>query len=132
MSLLNNIMGSLSGNSDGQFDISALIKWVLSQGGLDQIIAQFQQGGLNDIIQSWLSGDAKSFLPVSAEQIQSIFGQNSITELASSLNLDTNKTSSLVSEYLPQAVNLISNKGENLDLDNLISTGSSLLGKFFK
>lgn len=132
MSLLNNIIGNLTGSSDGQLDVGTLVKWVINQGGLDQIINQFQQGGLNDIIQSWLSGDAKSFLPVSAEQIQSIFGKHSITELASSLNLDTDKTSSLVSEYLPQAVSLISSKGENLDLDSLISTGSSLLGKFFK
>lgn len=132
MSLLDNLMGALGKKKSGEFDIISLISWIMNQGGIEQIIAKFTQGGLGDIIQSWISGNVKSFLPVSTDQIQSIFGQNSISELASSLNLDQNKTSSLLSEYLPQAVNLISSKGENFNLEDLISNSSGLLKNLFK
>ena len=54
-------------------------------GGLQGLIAKFQQGGLGDVVASWISNNTN--LPISADQIQSALGQGPLQDVASKMGL---------------------------------------------
>ncbi|STY64712.1 Uncharacterized protein conserved in bacteria [Mannheimia haemolytica] len=70
----------LSGNN--QSTATQLIQNLLaSQGGIEGLIAKFQQGGLDDVLRTWISSDEDN-APVSGEQISNVFGQENIQNVA--------------------------------------------------
>lgn len=130
MGLLDQITGSLGGK-DGSVDYVAIMKWVEQQGGVSGLLEKFRQGGLAEIVQSWISTGAN--LPISASQIQQVFSSDAIAQLGSKLGMDNNTTSSLIAEFLPQVINKLSPDGEEPTGNDLLSMGMGLLkDKFFK
>lgn len=124
---IENTVGSLTG-SQSNSPLSGIISWVSQEGGLDGIINKFKTNGLEAIVESWL-GKAESMLPVSVAQITKVFGISSLSDLAGKLDLTTDKTSSLLSEYLPKVVNTISQKGSDSDLSSILDAGKDLFSK---
>jgi uncharacterized protein YidB (DUF937 family) len=130
MGLLDQITGSLGGQS-GSVDYVAIMKWVEQQGGISGLLDKFRQGGLTEIVQSWISSGQN--LPISADQIQQIFSSETIGQLASKLGLDNGQTSSVIAEFLPQIVDKLSPNGQEPSGNDLLSMGMGLLkDKFFK
>ena len=92
-SVLGSAMGAMNGGGQGGAGSDMLMRLLgglLSQGGaggaaagmggLAGLVQQFQQGGLGDVVQSWV-GTGQN-LPVSAEQLHAVLGGDQISAMA--------------------------------------------------
>jgi uncharacterized protein YidB (DUF937 family) len=86
MSLLNDMLGAASG--PGGFDIEKLAGH-LGEGGLEGIVAKFQQGGMGEVVQSWVGTGGN--LPISADQIQSVLGSEQVAGLTKAMGIDSSQ-----------------------------------------
>ena len=70
MGLLDDLVGSLTGGQQNNLgQLQAVWNWVQEQGGVEVLIQKFQQGGLGEILSSWLSNGANQ--SVSSDDIKS-------------------------------------------------------------
>ena len=135
--MFNNILGSLAssvlGGGEAQSKALQLIQALLqSQGGVQGLIEKFQQGGLEQIVKSWIGTGENQ--PISIAQIIDVFGQNNIDSAAEQVGVEQQEAPSLLSEYLPQIVDKLSPNGEfdlkNLDTNALLQQGAkAIFGK---
>jgi uncharacterized protein YidB (DUF937 family) len=128
MGLFDKLTGMLGGETGEGSQITAILSWIENQGGIQGILAKFQSEGLGGVVESWISGGAN--LPVSADQITSVFGSPAIQELAAKLGIDTDAASSMIAEYLPKIVDGVSPDGEAPQSDQLSAGMNLLKGKF--
>jgi uncharacterized protein YidB (DUF937 family) len=98
--------------SDGQF------------GGLQGLIEKFQQGGLGDIVSSWV-GKGEN-LPVSAEQLTGVLGNDTLSGLASQFGMNTNDLAGQLSSVLPGIVDKLTPNGQAPASG--LGNGSDLMG----
>ncbi|SQI33967.1 Uncharacterized protein conserved in bacteria [Leminorella richardii] len=131
MSLLDQLGGMLGGGSSkGGVDYMAMFQWLEQQGGLTGLLEKFRQGGLADVVQSWISSGAN--LPISAEQVRDIISQAALEQLSAKLGMDDGQTSGIIAQYLPDIVDKLSPNGEEPVNPDMLSLGMTLLkGKLF-
>ncbi|MFI3014269.1 YidB family protein [Klebsiella aerogenes] len=130
MSLFDRITGGLNEQVGKTEQYQAILSWIQQQGGINGLLDKFREQGFGTLVGSWLSSGPG--LPVSASQIISVLGAPVINVLAEKLELDPQKTSSLVAEYLPGIVDALSPDGKIDDQHDLLSAGMSLLkGRLF-
>lgn len=131
MSLFDQVVGALSaGESGGQGNLLQTVMHLVNNpqtGGLQGLIQSFQQGGLGDIVNSWVSSGQN--LPISAEQIQSVLGGSGLQELAAKLGISPAQASGSLAEMLPQMVDKMTPNGEVPQGGDLLSQGMDLLKK---
>ena len=134
MGLLDQVVGALAGGQSG--GNNALLETVMKMvsdpqnGGLQGLIQSFQQGGLGDIVNSWVSNGQN--LPISAEQIQSVLGGSSLGNIASQLGMNSEEASGSLASMLPQLIDSLTPNGEVPQGGDLMSQGMEMLkGKFF-
>lgn len=126
MGLLDSVIGALGGTQgSGQGDalqavIAMLARGGQGSGGLDGLVQQFQQGGLGDLIASWV-GTGQN-LPVSASQLQDVLGSDMLSQFAQQLGLPPGEAAGQLSQLLPQVVDKLTPNGQLSDI------GSSGLG----
>lgn len=133
--MLNSILNSVLGGGEGQKKAIELIQALLqSQGGVQGLIEKFQQGGLEQIVKSWI-GTGEN-LPISAAQILEIFGQKHLETAAEEVGVPQQEAPNLLAEYLPKIVDTLSPNGQldlsKLDTNALLQQGAkAVLGKLF-
>ena len=134
MGLFDQVVGALSGNQSG--GSNALLETVLQlvnnpqTGGLGGLVQSFQQGGLAEIVNSWVSTGQN--LPISAEQIQSVLGGSTLQDLAAKLGMSNEQISGGLAAMLPQVVDQLTPNGEVPQGGDLLAQGLDLLkGKLF-
>ena len=131
MSLLDQVVGALAGGESGGG--STLLQTVLQlvnnpqTGGLEGLIRSFQQGGLGDIVNSWVANGQN--LPVSGEQVESVLGGSALQDLAAQLGVSPQQASSSLADVLPQLIDQMTPNGEVPQGGDLLSQGLSLLKK---
>ncbi|MBL8420960.1 MAG: DUF937 domain-containing protein [Dechloromonas sp.] len=131
MSLLDQVVGALAGGESGGG--SRLLQTVLQlinnpqTGGLEGIIRSFQQGGLGDIVNSWVANGQN--LPVSAEQVESVLGGSALQDLAAQLGVSPQQASGSLADVLPQLIDQMTPNGEVPQGGDLLSQGLDLLKK---
>lgn len=119
-------MGLMDQFGEGM-DYKKLLEWVDQQGGVNELLGQLKEGGLKDSVSSWVGEGANK--AVSPDSIQSALSSETLTSLASALGVDASKASSLLAEYLPQIVDLLSPNGEKPQDGGLLSMGLNLIKK---
>ncbi len=130
MSLLDQVVGALAGGESGG---STLLQTVLQlvnnpqTGGLEGLIRSFQQGGLGDIVNSWVAKGQN--LPVSGEQIESVLGGSVLQDLAAQLGVSPQQASGSLADVLPQLIDQMTPNGEVPQGGDLLSQGLDLLKK---
>lgn len=139
--MLGNILGSLASSvlsGNNQSTATQLIQNLLaSQGGIEGLIAKFQQGGLDDVLRTWISSDEDN-APVSGEQISNVFGQENIQNVAQEAGVDAADASDLLAQFLPKIVDTLTPNGnvedlKNLDANDLLAQAAKgILGNLFK
>ena len=67
---------------------------------LHRFVLGAQAGGLGDQVSSWLSANASN-LPVSADQLKAVLGDEHITQIASAMGLSTDQIAETLAEHLP-------------------------------
>jgi len=80
------------------------------QGGLSAIVAKLQQSGFGDQVKSWL-GNGQN-LPITAEQLQEVLGNDTVKQLAAKYNIPIDQLSKVLAQQLPTAVDHASPDGK--------------------
>lgn len=115
MGLLDSLVGALGqGSGGGQADLLRAVVGMLGNdspvGGLAGLAAKLQQGGLGDVLQSWVSTGQN--LPVSADQLHSALGSDTLGALARQLGLNPGDAAGALSQLLPQVVDQLTPHGQ--------------------
>ena len=111
MGLLDDLVGSLTGGQQNNLgQLQAVWNWVQEQGGVEVLIQKFQQGGLGEILSTWLSNGANQ--SVSSDDIKSAFSSQELESLAGKLGTDVDGASGVLSNILPELMDKISPQGE--------------------
>ena len=127
MGILESVIGGLLGGSQG--GASSPLGNVLSSvlgggqsggagnagmaGGLGGLLSQFQQAGLGNIAQSWIGNGANQ--PVSPQQLQNVFGENQVQDMANQAGMPKGDFLSQLSQHLPHAVDQMTPNGQVSD-----------------
>ena len=136
MGLLDGLAGQLVGQISGGNQYSALLPHVLqllqgnqSGSGIQSLIQNFNNGGLGDVISSWIS--TGSNLPISGSQLQTVLGNDTISRLASQSGLSTDNVRSQLTDLLPQVVDKLTPNGQLPAGGDLLSSLTSGLKGLF-
>ena len=141
MGLLDSVLGALGGaqgpggaqGSGGAASGDALqaVIAMLAQsgsggGGLDGLVRQFEQGGLGELVASWI-GTGRN-LPVSPEQLSGVLGEERLRQFAPLLGVSQGDAALQLSNVLPQVVDRLTPDGRLPDTasDGLGDIGSVL------
>ena len=131
MGLFDQVVGALSGNQSGGGN--ALLETVLQlvnnpqTGGLGGLVQSFQQGGLAEIVNSWVSTGKN--LPVSGDQLSSALGSDFIGKLAGQAGVAPQEVSSGLADFLPGLVDQLTPNGKLPEGGDLLSQGLGMLKK---
>jgi uncharacterized protein YidB (DUF937 family) len=98
-------------------------------GGASGVADQFTAGGLGHLVQSWAGpGENKS---VSAEQIQSVLGEEHVAAVANRLRISPQDASAKIAEFLPPVMSGIAKDGQLPGAGtDLLSQAGGLLKSF--
>ncbi len=99
------------------------------QGGIAGLAATFQQKGLGDIVSSWI-GTGQN-LPVSADQIQQVLGNDQVRFFAEKAGISTDAAGSQLADLLPDIVDKLTPGGQIPKSGDLMSGGAALLRNLF-
>jgi uncharacterized protein YidB (DUF937 family) len=135
MGLLDSVLGALSGaqgpggaaSGDAlQAVIAMLAQPAPGGGGLDGLVRQFEQGGLGELVASWIG--TGSNLPVSPEQLSGVLGEERLGQFAHLLGVSRGDAALQLSNVLPQVVDRLTPDGHLPDTasDGLGDIGSVL------
>ena len=136
MGLLDGLAGNLMGNALGSLEgrnsaVSSIIQMIQNQpGGIAGLAEKFQQGGLGNLVQSWI-GTGQN-LPVTGNQIQDVVGSDAINDVAQKLGVPPETASAHLAELLPQIVNQLTPNGQVPAQNDLLSMGAGLLKSFMR
>jgi outer membrane protein OmpA-like peptidoglycan-associated protein/uncharacterized protein YidB (DUF937 family) len=82
--------------------LSGLLSLISQQsGGVSGFLDRFKSAGLGDTVSSWLGGSAKALIP---EQVESVLGSGTISNLAAKAGVPAATASSAVAFMLPKLV----------------------------
>jgi len=131
MGLFDQVVGALAGGeTGGQGGLLQTVMQLINDpkiGGLQGLVQSFQQGGLGEIVNSWVSTGQN--LPISAEQIQSVLGSSSLQDMAAQLGMSPEQASGNLAEMLPQLVDSMTPNGQLPEGGDLLAQGMDLLKK---
>lgn len=127
MSLFDQIGGLLGGNEQAGGALQAVSSLLEQQGGVAGLVQQFQQGGLSEVVSSWV-GTGQN-LNISPEQIQAVLGSGPVADIAAKLGISPAEAASTVSQWLPQIVDKLTPNGQlPADGGDVLGQAASLLG----
>lgn len=118
MGMLDTITGSAGGKDGGS--VLGLVTGLITNpqnGGLAGLLQRFKAGGLGNVADSWV-GKGEN-LPISAEQVQSVFGAEQIQQMASKAGIAPDALTGKLAELLPQAVDKVTPDGTLPDQSSL-------------
>jgi uncharacterized protein YidB (DUF937 family) len=98
-------MGTFDGILGGVIGAGAttlLNTYIEKQGGLQNVVGQFEKGGFGDTMKSWISQGQN--LPITADQIHQVLGSGTVQALAAKMGLPADKIAELLAQHLPQAI----------------------------
>ena len=102
--LLNIVMGMLANRSGGQQGGVAM------GGGLGDLMAKFQQGGMGDVMSSWIGSGQN--MPISGDQLSNVLGSDMLGKIASQLGISHGEAAGQLSQVLPQVVDKLTPNGQ--------------------
>lgn len=146
MGLLDSLIGALGqsqgmGGSGGQPDLLGAVIGMLAQrggaggdsglGGLGGLVEKFTQGGMGDIVNSWVSTGQN--LPISPDQLSQVLGNDTLAHLAQQLGMGQGDLGAQLSQLLPQVVDKLTPQGQlpaagATDADSLADLAAALGG----
>lgn len=136
MGLFDSIVGALQSKTayGAQGNMMESVMGMLNDpkvGGLQGLVEKFSQGGLGEQVASWVSTGKN--LPVSAEQLQSVFSSTGLQDIAAKFGFNSSDMSAQLSNLLPQVIDKLTPNGQvpegGADLSKLaMSALSGLFG----
>ena len=106
--VLGKVLGG--GQAGDQGGLTAIALELFNQnGGIGGILDKFKEGGLGDAAASWVSLGEN--LPVSADQVASVFGNSAIADLAAKFGISPDVLTSQIAQHLPEVINKVTPSG---------------------
>jgi uncharacterized protein YidB (DUF937 family) len=112
LDMLTSVMASRAASELETAVIPVVLSEVLgngSEGGLSAIVARLQQAGFGDQVKSWI-GTGQN-LPISAQQLQEVLGNDVVRQLATRFGIPVDQLSTVLAQVLPPAVDRASPNG---------------------
>ena len=111
MNILDMIGGALGGNTGGGANYGQLFEIVQNMGGLDAVMDQLRQGGLNDQIGSWIAQGANQ--AITPDRVRAILGDSMIASAAQSMGLSPVRISEIIAQQLPAVIDMMTPDGNS-------------------
>ena len=128
MGLLDSVLGAVTNNAQGGGGFADLIGMVSNNpqlmqaaasmlgndggaGGLEGLVAKFQEAGLGDVIGSWIGSGQNQ--PISADQLANVLGSNALSGIASKLGVDPGVVAGQLANILPGLVDKLTPTGQS-------------------
>lgn len=130
-SIAGQVLGSLGGASGQQGGLMEVVSGLINNpqtGGLQGLIQAFEQKGLGNVVASWV-GTGQN-LPISADQLQSVLGNEQVQAIAQRLGFSTQEIASHLSQLLPQAVDHVT-PGGVVPQGDALQSALGMLGSLF-
>jgi uncharacterized protein YidB (DUF937 family) len=133
MGLLDELFGGLTGAGGGPQQaqspiLQMALQMIQQNGGLPGIISKFQQAGLGDHAQSWVSTGQN--MPISTDQLSNVLGGDSIGALARQFGFAPGNASSGLAQALPQIIDRMTPHGQMPDNhSDMLAQALSMLTK---
>ncbi|MEZ5729916.1 MAG: YidB family protein [Burkholderiaceae bacterium] len=117
--MLNSVLGALSGGQQGGNPLITAVLGMLAGGsggqsggigGLGDLLQRFQQAGMGDQIQSWIGTGQNQ--PIDANQIEQVFGSDTLGQLAGQAGVDRSQVSGQLADILPQVIDRVTPNGQ--------------------
>lgn len=117
--VLSMVKGGPSQSAEHPSALSAMISYINSPqvGGLAGLQNMFQQGGLGNVISSWISTGQN--LPISADQLQNVLHSGALQQAAQQAGMDRSQLTGLMSTLLPNLVDKLTPHGQLPDAGTL-------------
>jgi len=133
--LLGNMMGGMMGGAtpaQGQQGANPMIQMALQMlqqnGGIEGLLAKFQQGGMGQQAQSWI-GTGQN-MPISADALSNIFGHGQLSQIAQQFGIPTDQVAGGLAHALPQVVDHMTPGGQiPEDHNDLVAQALAMLQK---
>ncbi|MFZ0496074.1 MAG: YidB family protein [Methylocella sp.] len=106
MGVFDGILGGVIGAGT----TTLLNSFIEKQGGLQNVVSQFEKNGFGDTVKSWVSQGQN--LPITADQIHQALGSDTVKELAAKMGLPVDKLAELLAQHLPQAIDKVTPDGK--------------------
>jgi uncharacterized protein YidB (DUF937 family) len=123
MGLLEEVL-AMAGSTGAQQSqhataLGAILSYINSPqvGGLAGLQSMFQQGGLGNIISSWIGSGQN--LPVSSSQLQNVLHGGALQQAAQQAGMDTSQLTNMMSTLLPHLIDKVSPNGQLPDASGL-------------
>jgi uncharacterized protein YidB (DUF937 family) len=112
MGMLDNVMNVVGMLSGGKANLGLLeaVGSLLKNGGLEGLLGNFKDSGLEDIISSWI-GKGEN-LPISADQIKDALGSEKINELAEKAGVSPDNLPDALKDILPDFIDKLTPDGK--------------------
>lgn len=121
--------GNGTGTSNGKPDWLSLAIGLLNQfGGLQGLMAKFQDAGIGSMVSSWISTGPNP--PISAAQVKQVLGDD-LPRVAEQAGTDTNSAAIGIAQVLPSLIDQLTPNGEPVQGDALRQGLKALLGGSF-
>ena len=130
MGLLDSVVGSLAaGNTQGGNGLLDVVMQLIQNqpGGLAGLVQSLQQGGLAEVVSSWVSTGQN--MPVSAQQVASALGGDQLQNIAAQLGVSPEQASGSLAGLLPQVVDQLTPNGQLPEGGDLLTQGLAMLKK---
>jgi uncharacterized protein YidB (DUF937 family) len=99
---------------------------LLSGGGLQKVLSGFQEQGMGDKVDSWISTGSNE--PVSGGEVEQALGREQVAQIAQQLGIPEEQAASVVANVLPALVDRLSPDGALPDEGSLDQLAGSLRG----
>ncbi len=99
--------------------LGAILSYIDSPqvGGIAGLQNMFQQGGLGNVVSSWI-GTGQN-LPISADQLQNVLHSGALQQAAQKVGMDPSQLTNMMSSLLPQLVDKLTPNGQVPDSGTL-------------
>jgi uncharacterized protein YidB (DUF937 family) len=106
MGIFDGILGGVVGAAATKL----LDSYIEHQGGLQNVVSQFEKTGYGDTMKSWISKGQN--LPITADQMRQALGSDTVKALAAKVGLPVDKVAEMLAQHLPHAIDKVTPDGK--------------------
>jgi uncharacterized protein YidB (DUF937 family) len=133
--LLGSVMGGMMGGGQtatgpqgGNQMIQMALQMLQQNGGIEGVLAKFQQAGMGQQAQSWI-GTGQN-MPISADALSKIFGQGQLGQIAQQMGMTHEQAAGGLAQALPGVVDHMTPDGQIPEEHNdLVAQALAILQK---
>jgi len=124
--MMGGMMGGGQQTQGGSPIVQMALQLLQQNGGIEGLLAKFQQAGMGQQAQSWI-GTGQN-MPLPADALSQIFGQGQLGQIAQQLGMSHQDAASGLSQVLPRIVDEMTPQGQIPDNHNdLVAQALSIL-----